>query len=342
MNTYLLYFMPVKKNVLDKKNRRIIKELFRNARQSYSYIAKQVGLSKEVVAYRIKGMLDQKILLRFNTVIDVNKLGFETYLVYVRLRNIDVAKEEEILSSFAKNPNTAWVVKCLGRYDCILKVFVQKYSDIAYLMDAWKATYIKYIDTYTIDILVFDDPIPLSFLYEKKRKEVYTLAHSDSIPVNLHKLDYKILSTLAQNARMPIADIGRRNCLSRDQVVYHLRLLEKKKIIKLYRPSTRVGMKKLGYMWFFVRLDLSVLSSSVEKQLESFLANTLYVTYLYRTIGSSSINIELRVQNMEQLQALLMDLRSLLRSELKRLDFLLIFKEYKYTYWPECMEGVCA
>jgi DNA-binding Lrp family transcriptional regulator len=301
-------------------------------------MAKNVGLSKEVVAYRVKRMLDEKVLLRINTVIDIKKLGWESYLVYIRLRNIDIDKEEEIFSSFVANPHIAWAVKCMGSYDCILKVYVRQYQDVAQLLETLKKTYVQYIDTYVIDILVFDDPIPQSFLYEKKRETVYTLAREKSSFVKLHEIDFQLLGALVHDARMPIVDIAKKLSLSRDQVVYHLRALEKKKVIKLYRPSTRVGMKNLGYMWYFVRLDLSILSPNVEKQLESFLANTLYVVYLYRTIGSSSVNIELRVQNMEQLYSLLMDLRALLKEELRRLDFLLIFKEYKYTYWPECMK----
>ena len=42
---------------LDLKDKRILKELFVNARMPYSTIGKKVGLSKEVVHYRVNRLM---------------------------------------------------------------------------------------------------------------------------------------------------------------------------------------------------------------------------------------------------------------------------------------------
>ena len=72
------YDIPL--DILSIKDRKILRELFDNARTPYSIIAKRVGLSKEVVNYRVKKLIERGILIRFNTVIDVNRLGWQVYL----------------------------------------------------------------------------------------------------------------------------------------------------------------------------------------------------------------------------------------------------------------------
>ena len=62
----------------DKKDQEILYELDLNARQSNAQIAKKVRLSKEVVGYRIKRMLEDEIIIGFYSVIDVTKLGYLT------------------------------------------------------------------------------------------------------------------------------------------------------------------------------------------------------------------------------------------------------------------------
>src|SRR3989338_3561257 len=110
MNKYKQdYDIPM--HILSIKDRKILRELFTNARTPFSIIAKRVGLSKEVVHYRVKKLLERNILLGFNTVVNVQKLGWQIYFVNIRLRNIDNAIEEEIIKVIVDHPNIAQVLK---------------------------------------------------------------------------------------------------------------------------------------------------------------------------------------------------------------------------------------
>ena len=62
---------------LDLKDRKILYELDSNSRQPLSQIAKKVGLSKEVVNYRIRRLEDQKIITHTKII-----TGFETGKTY--------------------------------------------------------------------------------------------------------------------------------------------------------------------------------------------------------------------------------------------------------------------
>ena len=55
---------------IDLKDRKILYHLDLDCRQSLTQIGKKVGLKKDVVAYRIKRMQDEGLILHFSTFID--------------------------------------------------------------------------------------------------------------------------------------------------------------------------------------------------------------------------------------------------------------------------------
>jgi len=72
---------------LDTKDRKILYELDLNSRQSFSRLAKKVGLSKDAVRYRITSLEEQGVIQRFHTVINVSKLGFISFRIYMKFYN---------------------------------------------------------------------------------------------------------------------------------------------------------------------------------------------------------------------------------------------------------------
>ena len=86
--------------LLDIKDKKILSELDKNARQSNSQIGKKVRLSKEVVKYRIDKMVENGLIFRFHTVINYFKLGIQKFKVYLRLVDADKKKLDEIASYF--------------------------------------------------------------------------------------------------------------------------------------------------------------------------------------------------------------------------------------------------
>src|SRR3989344_4558251 len=95
----------IMKASLDAKDRKILYELDINSRQASSKIAKKVGLSKQVVNFRIKRLIKEKLISFFYTVIDISKLGFAVHKIFLRLQNID----SEILFLWGKNSRTTAV-----------------------------------------------------------------------------------------------------------------------------------------------------------------------------------------------------------------------------------------
>ena len=209
---------------LDIKDKRILKELFVNARMPYSRIAKKVGLSKEVVHYRVNRMKSQGLLKGFNSVYDVKRMGWQIYLSYIKLKNLDNNKEKLIITMLVNHPNIAQVFKCIGNYDLVLKFFVKNNSELNLIIKQIENEIDMHLKEYVIDLVEVDEPVPVSYLYSPIKmnfEEKFKKRNSDEIKIDA--TDIKLLKELSINARKPLSEIAKSVNEPRDKLKYHLK-----------------------------------------------------------------------------------------------------------------------
>ncbi|MBS3057620.1 MAG: winged helix-turn-helix transcriptional regulator, partial [Candidatus Diapherotrites archaeon] len=88
---------------MDLKDWKILLELDLDSRQSLQSIGKKVGLSKEVVNYRIKKLLEEGIITNFFTRIDSSKIGVLAFRTFLRLYNLTPDKERDLIDYILAN-----------------------------------------------------------------------------------------------------------------------------------------------------------------------------------------------------------------------------------------------
>ena len=101
----LLSNIRCKMENLDLKARKILYQLDLNCRQSNAQIGRKVGLSKQVVDYRIKRMEDEGIITGYWTAINSCKLGYNVYRYYITFQNATQKIKDEIINFLMNNRN---------------------------------------------------------------------------------------------------------------------------------------------------------------------------------------------------------------------------------------------
>ena len=71
---------------LDIKDKKILTILDENARLSNAQIARKVALSKPAIEYRLNRFKKNDIIFQFYTVLDITKLGYSAYKVYLNFK----------------------------------------------------------------------------------------------------------------------------------------------------------------------------------------------------------------------------------------------------------------
>src|SRR5574343_22463 len=90
---------------LDLKDRKILHELDKDCRQPCSKIAKKVGLSTEVVNYRIKKLEEQKVITNYQIVVDLSKLGIIQSKILLSFHHLPSDKLQQIIEKITKIEN---------------------------------------------------------------------------------------------------------------------------------------------------------------------------------------------------------------------------------------------
>lgn len=103
---------------LDDIDKKILKEILENSRQSHREIAKKVGISVGTVVSRTKKMEEEGIIKGYTAVLDHEKLGYD--LTVVTEITVSQGKLLDVDKEISNNPSTCAVYDVTGTVDAIV------------------------------------------------------------------------------------------------------------------------------------------------------------------------------------------------------------------------------
>ncbi len=288
---------------LDLVDRKILYELDCNSRLPNSRIAKNVGVSRDVVNYRIKRMEEKGYIKGYVPIIDFVKLGNLNIRIFLNLKNTNPEKEKEIVEYFVKEKNTSLVAKTDGRYDVGVAFWVR---DVYVFKDFWDNFIQKYnyfLGEYRLSIYTKLYYFRRDYLLEKRK---YGKIVSTSIgKASYDKLDSIILAKLSENARTPIIKIARDINVPVKTVAYRIKQLEKKKIILGY--GVNIDLEKLKIIYYKVHINLNKIDVA---PLNEYAKRHPNITFIDETIGGWDFEIDLEVNSHKEFLDIMEDMKT--------------------------------
>lgn len=140
---------------LDSKDKKIIEQLQKNARQSVSDIARKTKLPRDVVKYRIKKLEENKVIRFYHAVLNPSKIGYPLY-AYISfvLLNIETDDEKKFINYLKQNPKIIYVAKFSGKIDFTIGVCVKNYKDLDDLMREIRNKFSKFIKDFDVSPVI--------------------------------------------------------------------------------------------------------------------------------------------------------------------------------------------
>ena len=136
---------------IDELDRKILRELQRDASQSLDDIAKTVGSSKTPVWNRIRKMREGGIIGRQTVELDAEKLGFEAcFFVLIRTSEHEASWQAKFLKALRSRPEVLEAHRLAGDIDYILKVQVRN----ARAYDEFYQALISEVNIYNVTALL--------------------------------------------------------------------------------------------------------------------------------------------------------------------------------------------
>lgn len=321
---------------LDLKDRKILYELDKNARQSDAKIAKNVGLSRDSVRYRINSLVQQEHIHYFMTLLNSMKLGYEWYRTFFKFQNISLAKEKEIIAYLQER--VSWITKVEGMWDINTGIFVKNVYEYRDFINAFLLKFNHYIERYEVSIVTREWTYKKEYLLNNKVNTMKPLLmgfdnQKEYQHERIDEIDYNILKIILKNARMKSIDIAKKTGTTEMVVRYRIKKLIEKEIIIGFKPF--LNLQKLGYIYFKLHLRLQNFTPEKKKSIVTYIhqhPNTVHMTEL---VGGADLETEFQVRTNEEFYHHVENLRLNFGDIIRDYHFMQYTQEFKFTYLPE-------
>jgi DNA-binding Lrp family transcriptional regulator len=319
---------------LDKKDILLLTELDKNARSHNSAIAKKIGLSKESVAYRIARLEKRGILEGFQALIDATKLGMKNFRIYVKLKDADAQKREEIIGHLVASGDVWWVVSVSGNWDldfCIWGPDVYKFQEI------WErliGEYKRHFERDRISIYTYLEHLPQDYLTGKREAGFRNRVMGGAEVARIDKLDLRILRALSTDARASLVELAQKVKASEKVVAYRMKRMEKEKIILGYRCL--LNLEKLGFAHYKVDLLLNDLGK--KELIKEYVRQMPEVMYIDETYPSSDVEFDPICASDYEFQEAMGKILDRFGDSIRSYEHFIAAKEIKMSHCPKKVE----
>ncbi len=319
---------------LDLKDRKILYELDVNARRSASEIGRKVGLSKQVVTYRINKLIEQGIIQKFYAVLDTSKLGFTTYKIFLRLQNTDIPKQEEIINYLKSHERIQFFASTDGMFDLIFNILTKNIVELYSFIRKFENRFGNYLAEKEMIIMVFSSFFFRDYFIHKKPTQIRKpmFFGSEAIPVKIDDIDKRILSIIGIDSRIPLVNIAKKVALSADAVGMRIRKLEKAQIIQNYilLPNTSL-LQQTSYKIMFA---LRNLTEEKEKTFFEYARRQPNIWFHSKSLGRWDLEINMDVNDAEEFRNIMMEIKLQFSDIIKEYNTLQISKVHKFNFYP--------
>ena len=304
---------------LDRKDKRLLNELDRNPNISISQLAKKIGISRQVAEYRINKLVSQKTIYAFYTLVDTGKLGYSSFRVHLRLKNVN----ENVYSNFAKELFTEyptfWVAFISGSFDLIIDIFARNSNEFEDIFSKILQKNKEIIQDYDTLVILEMNLYDYGYFLEDKKERGKIIMHKNSENIQLEEIDKKILYEIKYNSRKPYEAIGKNVGLTRNAVKNRILNLEREKIIAGYKILINFNHFDKQSFKIFIKYDNSKIEQ--EKELLRYLKQKTGILTTLKLQGKWNLDIEIHIKNVKELQQFIINLRNKYE----------IIKEYEIT-----------
>ncbi len=317
---------------LQKKDYRILAELDQEANQSLSELAKKVGVSRQVAEYRLQRLVKNKVIYAFYTLVDVGKIGYTTFRVHLKLKNVT----EQAYTAFARDLFTSyptfWVAFMSGSFDIITDIFARtpnEFEEIfAKVLEKHRAIIHSYETLTLLELDLYEYAYFLGFKVPRHKKVML----QNKVKLNLDVINKNILQMIKYNSRLSYEAIAHQVGLSRNAVKQRILKLEQQGIIAGYKMMIDFRHFDQQSYKIFIRYNNAKLEQ--EKLLLNFLKETPGDLATTKLLGRWNLDVEIHFKDSKELQQFIIGLRNKFEI-IEDYEIAQIIEDYGIDFFPE-------
>lgn len=318
---------------MDNKDKKILYELDKNSRSSYSQIAKATRLKQETVRYRINTLVKEGIIQKFLTILNTTKLGNSYYQIMLKLQNVNEERKNTITNFLKNNSKVAWIGNLEGNYEIAFILYVKNQIELQSTINDLFEKFSKFIMKKTISVNLYAEFFPRDYLINKERTKIEKASYkSYEKSIILDEIDSKICSFLGEDSRVSSVEMAKKINISSDAILQRFKKLKKDEIILGY--NLILNQEKINQSHYKILIYLNNSSKEKENRLITFSRMNNRVIAIIKTLAEWDYEIDLEVENVNQLKQFTMELTNHFSDIVKDYDLIRVVNMPKYTFYP--------
>ncbi len=156
---------------LDSVDRKILTSLAKNARFSLVEISNILKLPSKTISYRIEKLKKLNVIEGYTITVDLDKIGFERYKVFIRTKNLSESVEKAFIQYARMHPFILYYSKSIGTNDVELELIVENSIHLREIIEKIRERFWEVIKSYEILKIYKEyklDFFPWEKIYSKK------------------------------------------------------------------------------------------------------------------------------------------------------------------------------
>mgnify|MGYP001573032634 CR=1 FL=1 len=294
---------------MDKKDTKILYEISENARDSRNVLARRVGVSREVLDYRIKKLKEEGIITGFQARISISNFVYGGYILLIQSLDLTKESEDKILKKIENNGNTQYIGRLGGGYDFIIGFTVKDLFGLSDYVNFINSVFSNHKSKLTFLTMVkeFKDSFKNIFSESEQTNDFVSMSFVKE-KLEIDSIDKKILQAFGKDCSVPSWGIAEKCKITEVAIRKRIKKLIDKKIILGFR--TMLNLTKLGYEPNFIFIKLNIKDKESEKSLVDFFKKNKNITYATKLIGEQDYAITVLSKSNMELNNFILDLRN--------------------------------
>ncbi len=293
------------KEKLDKIDMRLLYELDWNARQPETALAKKVGRSRETVSYRISQLEKRGIISGYATWINVSKLGYQGYKVYLKIGG-DEKERKGFFDELRKHTDLFWMGIADGAWDVGLTFFAKDNGEFFRRKNEIFSKYNRIILQKFTGVAVAAYAYPKKVFYPEPKDHYHVFGRIEGN--ELDAIDRRIVSALFHDSRMKLVRLATEAGTTVDIARSRMRKLEDKGIIVSYKAT--IDYQKLGLEFYKAFLYFDSFPEEDEKKLFEMTKQDPNILNVVTLVGPWDIELEIMVEDYQRFNAIMRRLKA--------------------------------
>jgi DNA-binding Lrp family transcriptional regulator len=296
-----------KDHLMERLDREILYELDNDASQPLSAIAKKVNRSVPTIDYRIRKMIEGRVLKSFLTIVNFKRLGYTNYFVYWTLRNVNSEKERSIIEQITKDDRVNEVFRWDGAWNLCVGVMAKDISELNEVVSRIKDRFSECIDREAFMVYTKSFRFGRRYLVQGGKYEARgSPAGSIQSPVSVDKTEDRILREIRDAARMSTVDLAERTGLPLEVVRYRLRKLRDEDIV----VGATIMPDCAGFPQIYrILLNINGFTTKKEKGIIAYLGSKSNVVRVKRAFGAYNLAIDCEFEQHTEFRNFLFELK---------------------------------